>query len=102
MAKKKDSKQLVIYQAPSGAIELLGDFKHESVLATLDQIAAVFGRDKSVVSRHLNNIFREGELKRDSVVAKIATTLDILTLLIAESDPKKKGQRVALVTQLLK
>jgi len=73
-AKALAGRQLVIYQAPSGAIELRGDFKHESVWATLDQIAAVFVRDKSVISRHLSNIFQEGELSRNSVVAKIATT----------------------------
>ena len=40
----------------------------------LNQMAALFGRDKSVISRHLRNIFREGELVRDSVVAFFATT----------------------------
>ncbi len=74
MGKKNHSRQLVVYQAPSGAIELRGDFQHESVWATLDQIAIVFGRDKSVISRHLSHTFKEGELRRDSVVAKIATT----------------------------
>ncbi|MBI2099079.1 virulence protein RhuM/Fic/DOC family protein [Candidatus Uhrbacteria bacterium] len=74
MKDKKQDKQMIIYQAPSGAIELRGDFERESILATLDQIAEVFGRDKSVISRHLKNIFKEGELSRDSVVAKIATT----------------------------
>ena len=74
MKKKNHTKQIVIYQAKSGAIELRGDFERESIYATLDQIASVFGRDKSVISRHLKNIFKEGELNRDSVVAKIATT----------------------------
>ncbi|MDO4233337.1 MAG: RhuM family protein, partial [Lautropia sp.] len=40
----------------------------------LQQMAEVFGRDKSVISRHLRNIFADGELVRDSVVAKNATT----------------------------
>ena len=66
--------KLIIYQAKSGAIELRGDFGKETIWATLDQIAVVFGRDKSVISRHLKNIFQEGELDRDSVVAKNATT----------------------------
>ena len=56
MKKETPNKQLVIYQASSGALELRGDFEHESVWATLDQIAAVFGRDKSVISRHLSNV----------------------------------------------
>ncbi|OGZ43586.1 MAG: death-on-curing protein [Candidatus Ryanbacteria bacterium RIFCSPHIGHO2_02_FULL_45_17b] len=73
MKKNNKNKQLIIYQAPSGAIELRGDFEHESVWATLDQIAAVFGRDKSVISRHLSNIYKEKELNRTATVAKNAT-----------------------------
>ena len=73
---KKSQQQLVIYQGKSGAIEFRGDFdKEENVIwANLNQIAELFGRDKSVISRHLKNIFSSGELKRDMVVAKIATT----------------------------
>jgi len=71
---KKIQKNLIIYQAKNGAIELKGDFERENIWATLDQIASVFERDKSVISRHLKNIFSEGELQRNSVVAKNATT----------------------------
>jgi len=75
MQKRKLIKNnVVIYQAKNGAIELRGDFKRETVWATLDQIASVFGRDKSSISRHLNNIFKEKELDVTSVVAKNATT----------------------------
>lgn len=70
----KKEKGLVIYQAKNGAIEFRGDFQHETIWATLDQIAVVFGRDKSVVSRHIKNIFNEKELVREAVVAKNATT----------------------------
>ena len=41
---------------------------------TLDQLSSLFQRDKSTISRHIRNFFNEGELERDSVVAKIATT----------------------------
>jgi hypothetical protein len=41
---------------------------------TLNQLAELFQRDKSVVSRHIKNVFEEGELSPDSVVAKYATT----------------------------
>lgn len=74
MVKRVVKKELVLYQAKSGAIELKGDAKKESLWASLDQIAQVFERDKSVISRHLKNIFEEGELKRASVVAFFATT----------------------------
>lgn len=72
--KKRKNDKIIIYQAPNGAIELRGDKKEETIWASLDQIADVFERDKSVISRHIKNIFKEGELKRDSVVAFFATT----------------------------
>src|SRR3989338_11081293 len=75
MAPKKiqKNKGVVIYQGKSGAIELRGDFTRETIWATLDQIAEVFGRDKSVISRHLKNIYKEGELDAGATVAKNAT-----------------------------
>ncbi len=66
--------KVVIYQVKSSAIELKGDFGKETLWANLDQIAQLFGRDKSVISRHTKNIFKDAELKRDSVVAFFATT----------------------------
>ncbi len=76
MAKQKLHKEnkMVIYQTKSGALELRGDVSHETIWATLDQMAEVFERDKSVISRHLKNIFLEGELDKKAVVAKNATT----------------------------
>lgn len=65
---------ILIYQAPNGAIELKWDLDQETVWANLDQIASVFGRDKSVISRHIKNIFKEEELEKESVVAFFATT----------------------------
>lgn len=46
----------------------------ETVWLTLNQLAELFQRDKSVISRHIKNVFEEGELSTDSVVAKYATT----------------------------
>ena len=61
MAQKKIQKNKggIIYQAKNGAIELLRDFTRETIWATLDQVADIFGRDKSVISRHLKNIYKE-------------------------------------------
>jgi len=64
----------VIYQAKNGQIEFRGDLKRETVWGNLNQIAELFGRDKSVISRHIKNIFKSLELEPASVVAKIATT----------------------------
>jgi prophage maintenance system killer protein len=62
-----------IYQTSSGSIEFKGDLTHETIWASLDQIAKLFNRDKSGISRHIKNIFKSGELDIDSTVAKIAT-----------------------------
>jgi hypothetical protein len=48
--------------------------RQDSVWLNLNQMVELFGRDKSVISRHLNNVFKEGELAREAVVAKNATT----------------------------
>lgn len=66
--------KLIIYSSNKGGVELRADVNRETIWASLDQIADLFGRDKSVISRHLKNIFNEAELERNSVVAKYATT----------------------------
>jgi hypothetical protein len=48
--------------------------EEDTVWLSLNQLADLFERDKSVVSRHLRNVFEEKELNKDSVVAKYATT----------------------------
>ena len=63
-----------IYQGENGAIEFRGDLSHETIWANLDQIAKLFNRDKSGISRHIKNIFKSGELDKNAVVAIFATT----------------------------
>ncbi|HIJ88895.1 MAG TPA: cytochrome C biogenesis protein CycH [Desulfuromonadales bacterium] len=65
---------VVLYQTPDGATLLAVHLEKETVWLTLNQISDLFNRDKSVISRHLHNVFREGELLRSAVVAKYATT----------------------------
>lgn len=65
---------VVIYQAVDGASSLQVHLDQETVWLSLNQMVDLFCRDKSVISRHLRNVFQEGELPRDSVVAKFATT----------------------------
>ena len=73
MATKKiqKNKTVVIYQAKNGAIELRGDFAHETIWATQAQIVDLFGVDQSVVSRHVRNIFRDGEIEEKSNMQKM-------------------------------
>lgn len=65
---------IVIYQTEDGETKIDVRFVNETVWLSLDQLSVLFERNKSTISRHLKNIFEEGELERDSVVAKIATT----------------------------
>ena len=64
---------LMVYQTDSGALEVRFDGKNDTVWLSLQQIADLFERDKSVISRHLRNIFTESELVREATVAKNAT-----------------------------
>lgn len=66
--------EMIIYQTEDGLTKVIVTFDADTVWLSLDQMAELFQRDKSVVSRHIRNIFSEGELIRDSVVAKNATT----------------------------
>lgn len=65
---------IVIYQTEDGETKIDVRFVDETIWLSLDQLSVLFERNKSTISRHLKNIFEEGELERDSVVAKIATT----------------------------
>ena len=63
-----------IFKSESGETEISVRLENDSVWLSLAQITELFLRDKSVISRHISNIFREGELDRSSVVANYATT----------------------------
>ena len=65
---------IIIYEAAGQAVEVRLDANAQAVWLSLQQLADLFERDKSGISRHLNNIFKEGELERGAVVAKNATT----------------------------
>jgi len=65
---------VIIYQARDGKTRLEVQLDHETVWLSLNQMAELFQRDKSVISRHLRNVFQTGELSRSAVVAKNATT----------------------------
>lgn len=63
---------IVIFEGDAQAVEVR--LEGETLWLTLQQITELFGRDKSVVSRHLRNVFASGEPAREAVVAKNATT----------------------------
>ena len=63
-----------MYRTEDGLTKIDVQMCGETVWLSLDQMADLFQRDKSTISRHIKNIFGEGELNRNSVVAKFATT----------------------------
>ena len=65
---------IIIYTTEDGLTKIDTTFDGDTVWLSIDQMAELFQRDKSTISRHIKNIFAEGELERDSVVAKFATT----------------------------
>ncbi len=71
---KDDKGEVIIYQTEDGLSKLEVNLKNETVWLSIDQMAELFQRDKSTISRHIKNVFEEGELIRDSVVANFATT----------------------------
>lgn len=69
-----DKPQIEIYQIEEGNTEISVNLNADTVWLNLNQMVELFQRDKSVISRHINNIFKEKELLKDSVVANNATT----------------------------
>ena len=69
-----NSSNIIIYQTEDGLTKIDVKVENETVWLSLDQMAELFQRNKSTISRHIKNIFEEGELNQEVVVAKYATT----------------------------
>lgn len=73
MSKESDS-PLLLYQAPDGRTRLEVRMQGETVWLTQAQMAELFQRERSVITKHIRNIFEEGELVENSVCANYAQT----------------------------
>ena len=106
--------EIIIYRAEDGKTTLEVSLKEDTVWLSLNQMVALFDRDKSVISRHIKNVFREGELDKRSVVAKFATTasdgktyflfvwfLDANGILYAKDGRKRIGDNALVALSLL-
>ncbi len=67
------ARHFIIFKTEDDKVEVDVRFQDETVWLTLDQMSALFDRDKSTISRHIKNIFDEGELDHAATVAKFAT-----------------------------
>lgn len=68
-----EKNEIILYQTDDLPEHIEVRLDKDTVWLTLNQIAQLFNRDKSVISRHLRNIYKEGELSRSATVAKNAT-----------------------------
>ena len=71
---EQNNSEMLIYTTEDGLTKIETTFDGDTVWLSIDQMAELFQRDKSTISRHIKNIFAEGELKREAVVANFATT----------------------------
>lgn len=69
-----DNSEILIYESLNGEIKIDVRLEDETVWLTQNQMGMLFGKDKRTISDHINNIFKEGELKEDVVVQKFRTT----------------------------
>ena len=70
---REDRGQILLYQTPDGVSRIEVKLQGETVWLTLDQMAELFQRNKSTISRHIKNVLEEGELRPEATVAFFAT-----------------------------
>ena len=69
----EDKGQILLYKTPDGESRIEVRLQNETVWLSLDQMAELFQRNKSTISRHIKNVFEEGELQPEATVAFFAT-----------------------------
>ena len=69
----KPKSELILYQTEDNRTLIEVRLENETVWLSLNQLAELFQRDKSVISKHIRNVFEEGELQPEATVAKYAT-----------------------------
>lgn len=69
-------REIVIYKAKSGAIELRGDFTHETIWAAQAQMAEMFGVKSPAMAKHIKNIYDDNEFVRDRTCSKMEQVRD--------------------------
>lgn len=71
---KTPQSNIIMYTTDDGLTKVEATFDNDTVWLSLDQMADLFQRDRSVIGKHVRNVFKEGELEKDSVWAKFAYT----------------------------
>ena len=74
----KDKGQILLYQTPDGELRIEVTLQGETVWLSLDQMAELFQRNKSTISRHIKNVFEEGELDKDMWLQNLQLPLSMV------------------------
>lgn len=70
-----NNSQLVIYKTPDGKMSIDVTVQNETVWLSQGQMAELFGKEQSVIARHISNVFKEGELEKESTMQILHSTL---------------------------
>ena len=93
------SGQVLVYEAPDGTARVDVRLDHETVWLTQEQMSQLFGRERSVITKHVRNVFRDGEFEPEATCAKFAHTAeDGKTYQVA---PARKDLMIRLIINLL-
>ncbi|MDD2979675.1 MAG: RhuM family protein [Hespellia sp.] len=71
---EKPNTNIVMYTTDDGLTKVEATFDNDTVWLSIDQMAELFQRDRSVIGKHVRNVFKEGELVKEAVWAKFAYT----------------------------
>ena len=85
---------IIIYTTVYGLAKIETTFDGDTVWLSIDQMAELFQRDKSTISKHIKNVFSEGELVRESVVAYFATVQNEGNRLVETSIERSYKEKV--------
>lgn len=94
--------EFLLYQAGDGQTHIEVRLTDETVWLNLSQMSELFGRDKSVISRHIRNVYEEGELQRAGTVANFATVQSEGTIDLPSAVEKHFEEAVAKSVKLAK
>ena len=91
--------EILLYQDPNGQTEINVKFENDTVWLNQKQMSELFDRDRTVINRHINNVFKEGELDKKSNVHFLHVPnsdrpLVALTLLVATCDTSQKEMMI--------
>jgi hypothetical protein len=66
--------EILLYESGDGSVQVNVRLDRESIWLTQEQMSTLFDRERSVITKHIRNVFAEGELEREAVCAKFAHT----------------------------